>query len=313
MSIITNYSCNIIGEDPVRFTNLHLSTKDRIKAFSFAIMIPVILWAITGFVIAAEIFNIERYGALAIGAVCALFIYMIERIVLVTPKNWGTNFIRLLIGLIIAILGSTTFDLVIFDKEITTQLIQSEELRLNDDFIKEKTLYTDQIAQKKTDWITAQNAANCEANGTCGSKSRSVGPIYRQLSNHAELLRQDYLMMQDKLDQLTSQKEQLINNSPAIAAKQSGILTRIEALHQFIHHNTYALIAYILFFCLILLFELMVVITKIAFKDTVDDRLNAYKEQYAAYKAKIYMKELMSPSYSTDHSTSFLLDKVYSS
>jgi hypothetical protein len=280
MNIFTSYSCRIIGEDPTRFANLHLSTRDRIKAFSFAIMIPVILWAITGFVIATEIFNIESYGALAIGAVCALFIYMIERIVLVTPKNWGTNIIRLLIGLIIAILGSTTFDIVIFDKEITTQLIQSEKIRLNVDFVKEQVLYTDQIAQKKTDWLTAQNAASCEANGTCGSKNRSVGPIYRQLSNHAELLRQDYLMMQDKLDQLSSQKEKLINNSPAITAKQSGILTRIEALHQFIHHNTYALIAYILFFGLILFFELMVVITKIAFKETVDDQLNALKEKY---------------------------------
>ena len=301
MSISTNYSCRIIGEDPARFANLHLSTKDRIKAFSFAIMIPVILWAITGFVIAAEIFNIERYGALAIGAVCALFIYMIERIVLITPKNWGTNFIRLLIGLIIAILGSTTFDLVIFDKEITTQLIQSEEIRLNDDFVKEQVLYTGQIAQKKTDWLTAQNAASCEANGTCGSKNRSVGPIYHQLSNHAELLRQDYLMMQDKLDQLTSQKEQLINNSPAIAAKQSGILTRIEALHQYIHHNTYALIAYILFFCLILLFELMVVITKIAFKETVDDRLNALKEKYDIKIATDYFNEQMSPLFLTNN------------
>ena len=220
---------------------------------------------------------------------------MIERIVLITPKNWGTNFIRLLIGFIIAILGSTTFDLVIFDKEITTQLIQTEKTHLNSDFVKEKTLYTDQIAQKKTDWLNAQNAANCEANGTCGSKSRRVGPIYRQLSNHAELLRQDYLIMQNKLDQLTSQKEQVINNSPAIAAKQSGILTRVEALHQFIHHNIYALIAYVLFFGLILFFELMVVITKIAFKETVDDQLNAYKEKYAAHEANNYINKLMSP------------------
>ena len=301
MSIFTSYSCQIVGEDPIKFVDLHVSTKNRIKAFSFAIMIPVILWAITGYVIAAEIFKIELYGALGIGAVCALFIYMIERIVLITPKNWGTNFIRLLIGLIIAILGSTTFDLVIFDKEITTQLIQTETVRLNSDFVKEQALYANEVSQKKEDWLSAQNAANCEANGTCGSKNRSIGPIYRQLFNQAEVLRQDYLLMQSKLDQLTSQKEQLINELPTIAAKQAGILTRIEALHQYIHHNTFALIAYALFFCLILFFELMVVITKIAFKETVDDQLNAMKEKYAAHKAKIYIDEQMSPLYLTNN------------
>lgn len=301
MSIFTNYSCHIIGEDPIKFSNLHVSTKNRIKAFSFAIMIPVILWALTAYVIAAQIFNFELYGALGIGSIFALFIYMIERIILLTPKGWKIYIIRMLIGLIIAILGSATFDLVIFEKEITTQLIQTEKTRLNAEFLKEHAVYDNEVSQKKGDWLAAQNRANCEANGTCGSKKRSVGPIYRQLSNQADLLRQDYLSMQIKLDEITSQQEQIISNMPVISAKQAGILTRIEALHQFITHNTFALIAYALFFCLISLFELMVVITKIAFKETVDDKLNAMKELYAAHKAKIFMDEELSPLYLTNN------------
>ena len=301
MSIFTNYSCLVVGEDPIKVANLHVSTKNRIKAFTFAIMIPVILWAITGYVIASEIFNIASYGSLAIGALCAIFIYMIERIILVTPKSWKINIIRTSIGLIIAILGSTTFDLVIFDKEIKTQLIQDEKSRLSDDFAEEQARYVNQLAHKKVDWVVAQERANCEANGTCGSKKRSTGPIYRELSNQADLLRQDYLSMQSKLDQINSEKEQKISNMPTVSVKQAGILTRIEALHDFISHNRFALISYALFFCLILFFELMVVITKIAFKETVDDQLNTMKELYAAHIAKTYMDGQMSPLYLTNN------------
>ena len=35
------------------------------------------------------------------------------------------------------------------------------------------------ISRKKTDWLKIQEAADCESNGTYGSKIRSVVPVYR--------------------------------------------------------------------------------------------------------------------------------------
>jgi len=115
-----------------------------------------------------------------------MLIFMIERIVIATPKTWYVNAGRIFIGLIIAILGASTFDLVIFEKEIQMQLQETEKLKIlaeYDKVISEQTLLA---LQRKNDWMVAQQAANCEANGTCGSQQRSIGPIYKALAHQAD-------------------------------------------------------------------------------------------------------------------------------
>ena len=102
---ITNYMFHIVGEDPEKLNKWHRSTIDRTKAFAIAIHIPVLLWALTGYVIASTIFGLGAIPSIAVATFCSLLIYMIERIVLATPKKWYVNVIRLLIGIVIAILG----------------------------------------------------------------------------------------------------------------------------------------------------------------------------------------------------------------
>jgi len=294
---ITNYLFHIVGENPARLAKLHRSTIDRTKAFGIAIHIPVLLWAITGYVIAKEIFNLDYQTAIGISIFCAGLIYLIERIVLITPKKWYVNLIRLLIGLVIALLGASTVDLVIFDKEVRFQLQKTEEQRINNHYEKLVFNQNQALLTKKADWLKAQEAANCEANGECGSRSKNLGPIYKALKNQADLLQKDYFKAQSDLENLYQERVNKLEASRNNIIAESGLLARIEALHQYTIENKAALVGWCLFFSLILFFELMVVLAKLVFDETVDDQIEKIREELTHSKAKTYINSINSPLY----------------
>ncbi len=294
---ISNYLCLVVGETPLRAARFHASTVRRTKAFAIAIHIPVLLWAVTGYVIASQIFHQAVFASAGVAFMCAGLIYLVERLVLATPKVWFVNVSRVFIGLVISVLGASTVDLVIFEREISEQLLINGESTL---LAEHDTLLTAQsktLDQKKADWFKAQEAANCEANGTCGSKLRSVGPVYRELARQAELLRQEYMAAQAQLTAATQNKAQALEQWRAAppSGDKAGLLARVQALHEYTSHNTAALVAWVLFFTLVLFFELMVVLSKLVFGDTVDDELERIRERISQQKARDYMEAVTSP------------------
>ncbi len=294
---MSNYLCHVVGEQPERVARLHASTVRRTKAFAIAIHIPVMLWAVTGYVIASQIFGLAPWAAAAIALFCSGLIYLVERVVLATPKVWYVNMSRVVIGLVISVLGASTVDLVIFDREISQQLREVGEARIRAAHDKALEVQKQALAQKKADWAKAQDAANCEANGTCGSLVRSVGPVYRELARQAEAMKSEYMVAQTQLGDMNIQKSQAVVQWRAIdnVGNQAGLLTRVEALHQYTTDNTAAFIAWVLFFVLVLFFELMVVLSKLVFGETVDDELDQIREQISQQKARAYMDAVMSP------------------
>lgn len=294
---ISSYLCHVVGESPERAARFHVSTVRRTKAFAIAIHIPVLLWALTGFLIASQIFDQSDEVSAVVGAFSAVLIYMIERLVLATPKGVLVNIARIFIGVVISILGASTVDLIIFDREIQEQLNRTAEANLvseHDEKIAEQSLV---VEQKKAEWFKAQEAANCEANGTCGSNIRSVGPVYRELARQAEFLRQEYLAAQDELSILKVNKNEALTgwraNPPSTS--EAGLLARVQALHDYTMENTAALIAWLMFFVLVLFLELMVVFSKMVFNETVDDELDRIREQISQQKARDYREAVTSP------------------
>jgi hypothetical protein len=294
---MSNYLWHVVGETPERIARFHPSTVKRTKAFAIAIHIPVLMWAVTGFLISSQIFALSPLAAALVALFCSGLIYLVERIVLATPKGMLVNVGRIVLGFVIAFLGASAVDLVIFEREVNQQLRESREQRVQARH--DKTLDTQRqlVTQKKADWLKAQDTANCEANGTCGSMVRSVGPVYRELALQASELKSEYLKAQAHLGDLNSQKNQELNalRESGNVEIEAGLLTRIQALHDYVTNNTMALIAYALFFLLILLFELMVVLSKWAFGETVDDELDRIREVISQSKARDYLEAVTSP------------------
>lgn len=294
---INSYFRFILGEHPDRIARLHQSSITRMKAFAIAIHIPIALWAVTGFIIASQTFQLDHARAGGVAIFCAGLVYLVERLVLSSPKGVAINVLRLFIGFLMAVLGASAVDLVIFEREVAQQLREAGEARIKSDYESAISKQIAATAQAKADWVKTQDAANCEANGTCGSKIRSIGPIYQQLSRQAENLRNEYLSEAAKIDALKIEKGQAMadfrNSSTSI--EQAGLLSRIQALHHYNMTNTAALVAWSVFFLLILFFELMVVLVKVMFGETVDDQIERVREAVSAHKAASYEDAMTSP------------------
>ena len=80
-----------------------------------------------------------------------------------------------------------------------------------------------------------------------------------------------------------------------LVLQRAGLLSRIEALHQYTLSNRVAFAAWVLFFTLMLFFELMVVLVKLVFGTTVDDQIEAIRERISHEKATAYLAAVSSP------------------
>jgi hypothetical protein len=306
---ISRYLCRVVGEQPEQLARKHNSTIRRTIAYAIAIHLPVTLWAVMGYLIPSRVFGVGPDASAAIAVFCAGLIYMVERLVLAMPKVWYVNVARLCIGFVVAALGASMVDLVIFERELTVQLRADGETRIAGEFDRKLAEQQQAVEQKKADWLKGQEAANCEANGTCGSRIRSVGPVYRELARQAGLLRSDYDAAQSHLTALADERVHAIaewRDSPK-ALEEAGLLARVEALHRYTASNPMAMTAWLLFFLLVLFFELMVVFAKLVFGETVDDRLDRIREELSDHKAKSYLEAVTSPLAGARE----LLDSIY--
>ena len=117
------------------------------------------------------------------------------------------------------------------------------------------------------------------------------------MARQAAILRQDYEDAQASLEALVVEHGRTLaswRDSPK-ALTEAGLLSRLAALHQYTTHNTVARVAWMLFFALVLSFELMVVFAKLVFGETVDDEIGRLREEIVRHKAKEHGKSATAP------------------
>lgn len=299
---VSKYLCAVIGETPQSINKQSKSSRTRAVAFAYAIHIPVILWSVTGYIIAKNIFKLDFEPSLLVSAFCALMIYLVERLVISMPKAWYINIGRLAIGLIIAILGASTVDLIIFDREVTQQLVRNGERRIQGRFNDEVKRQKIEVGERREDWSKAKAAANCEANGTCGSGTRNLGPVARELLRQATVMGEEYKAAAKVLEKIRAERDAAVAvyRLNPIGIEEAGLLERVRALHQYTKRHKAAFAFWVLFFLLVLSFELMVVAVKFAFGETVDDKTTQLKELLDQKKAESYYETVTSPVYAAN-------------
>ena len=294
---VSKYLCAVIGETPENINKQSKSSRTRAVAFGYAIHIPVILWSVTGYIIAKNIFKLENETSLLVSGFCALMIYLVERLVISMPKAWYINIGRIAIGLIIAILGASTVDLVIFDREVTQQLVRNGERRIQGQFNDEVKRQKIEVEERREDWAKAKAAANCEANGTCGSGAKNLGPVARELLRQATVMGEEYKAAAVVLEKIRGERDLAVAAYRAnpTGIEDAGLLERVRALHQYTKRHKAAFAFWILLFLLVLSFELMVIAVKFAFGETVDDKTNKLKERLDQKKVENYYETVTSP------------------
>jgi hypothetical protein len=294
---VSNYLCFVVGAQPERVRRSHASTQARTAAYGIALHIPVLIWCVTGYLIASQLFELQSTASAAVACGAAGLIYLVERLVIACPPGRIVTACRVAISVIAAILGASAVDLTIFQREIEQQLRADREREIVERHEQASIGQRAEVERRKADWGDAQRAAACEADGTCGSRLRSTGPVYRQLARHAEVLRNDYLRSVQRLDGLATQRTLELKGAATSgeALREAGLLARLDALHRYTMSHRTALVAWMLFFLLVASFELIVLGIKFGFGETVDDRVERMREAADEHRATEYLESLRSP------------------
>jgi len=277
-------ACFLTGDNYTIVNSDTPSSKKKVVAMSIAMLVPILLWVLNGFMLSNEVLKAGFFGSVITGLVCGIIVFLIEKLIIMANGNGWLTFFRVCIGIIVALLGSIAIDEVVFKNDIDISVAAIKESAILDarrnkelQFLQEHNYSgiekKTNEAQRNYDITEASTLA--EADGTNGSKTRGMGTI-------AKLKNEKLLNRKTVLNSLTADKSQLdlkktdaVDKAELVASnsfKENALLIRIKGLFQLAKSDSYMLVIYILFTLLLFFFEFLVVILKLTWKKTNYER-----------------------------------------
>ncbi|HCI58078.1 MAG: DUF4407 domain-containing protein [Bacteroidetes bacterium] len=290
------YYSIIIGENPEYTKHFQPSGKRKIALFANCLMVPVILWFINSYLLVSHVLEGSFFAAILTAFVAGFIIFLIERAIVMSNGSKPIFWFRILLGLIVASLGSISMDEVIFKHDIDNQVAYYKQVESDNAVQRVESEYQDQIAkqqsivsQKESEWQQSLKDAKSEADGTGGSRQRGVSKISTLKLNIAGKQEADYNNENTKLALLkTNIDAEKINAKQKAEADFNGnaLLIRIRAMFDLIAKDKFMCGVYVLFTLFLFCLEFLVVLIKIGSKNSIDEDLEKAREQLLRAKTK---------------------------
>ncbi|TAD85868.1 MAG: DUF4407 domain-containing protein [Bacteroidetes bacterium] len=118
----TNLVCFVTGANPLRYATSTDASRTKLKAFALAALIPTVAWALCTFLLMQQVLDAHWAMALAGAALAGFVVFTIERLVLMSNKNWIIGIFRAALAITVAFIGAQLFDLVLFKTDIDQQM-----------------------------------------------------------------------------------------------------------------------------------------------------------------------------------------------
>lgn len=161
MGILTKIGCFIIGWKSDILKECGEASHRTFKRYISAIIILSIIWGTIGFCFADRYVGIESlHGKILISLVFTTIIICIERFIILTVGKLGwMGFIRGLLAFLMAVLGSTIFDQIIFKNDIDVKMKEIRAKQINE-AIPERMAYLDADIKRVTEQIDSIGREN---------------------------------------------------------------------------------------------------------------------------------------------------------
>lgn len=286
----------LIGENPKYTATFQPASKRKITLYANCLLVPVILWFINGYLLVRNVLEGSPSTALLTAVIAAFIIFLIERAIIMSNGSKLIFWFRIILGLVIASLGSISLDEVIFKHDIDNQVAQYMQAKINNAVQKVTNDFQSQIAaqqsvvtQKASDWTQSLKNAESEADGTSGSDRKGVGKIATLKLNIAKQIELYYNNENQKLSLLNSNADKAEYEAKEKAKadfNSNALLMRIRAMIDLIAKDKSMLGVYILFTAFLFSLEILVVLIKIGSKYSVDEELEKAREQLLRMKTQ---------------------------
>lgn len=268
-----NLFCRMLWEDPTKFSAKHPKDQRSIITFGLAISLVVMIEVFAGYYNASNTFHISAPMTYVAALVWGLIIYTIDILIIRSPSNTWVKVCRGIIGIVIALIGSFTVDSAIFKKEIDFQLRENEKTRIANFYDIEIQNQKNEANSRYADWKEKEKIATTEAEGGSRTGIVGVGAVYKAKKQNANTAQEQYLVSDQKLNKLESEKKDAIKASYTEAIKQAGFLDHIKAHFQFMFSDVYALVLGICVSLFILSIQLLVLGLKWAIGSSIEEQI----------------------------------------
>ena len=325
ISIGKRFACFLIGWNAELLNECGESSHRTLRKYMSAITILSIIWGTIGFCFAERYIGLEHIvGKLATSLVFITIIVCVERyIILAGHLGKGMTFTRMFLAILMATLGATIFDQIIFKndvdfamKEILTEKINEEVPKRNkiidndlnalqleiDSISRVNALLTDEINKKPATTITSYDI-NKKAIGVDGEGN----PIYAN-----DIIKKTHVITNPLIEQreandsiykkLNERKVDLQNKKLATErivrqeyeSAPIGFLQELEALIKIIIANPVALGFYIVLFLFLMLLEMLIVLSKRGDENSDYDLIVQHQQRIKAETLKRMEEGLLS-------------------
>lgn len=295
VGFLTKIGCFLIGWDASILRECGEASHRSLKKYISAIIILIAIWGTIGFCFADRYIGIDSLlGKIAVSAVFVAIIICIERYIILTGKlGKGIKTVRFLLAILMAILGSTIFDQIIFKndvdvrmKEIRTEQSNKEipkRMHFLDTDIVRVTQTIDSLGKANielydkldkrpviaaTDVQTITRQTGVDSDGkpvlektTNVTKHNVENPLSGQVKANEEAMKAAVKQLEDfQKRKMTLEDEVRKEYEKA----ETGFLEELKALFSILGEDIVARVFYVFLFCFLMLLELLVVTSKSA-------------------------------------------------
>ena len=280
--------CFLTGYSYTLIRNSSETSRKTVKKFLSAIILVGTVWSAVGYLFAERYFDASRLQSVFAGLLMFALVIQIERqIILTTSLSFWGKFSRVLLGLLMAVIGATVIDQIMFkddvekykrdnaDKVIEERIAtQRESLNsrildvqgvIDDLTLEREVLMREASARPFINTYVVNKVTEKDSSGATLNEKRDV--VSSQVENPK------FQLAASKDEQILKREEQKneIQNSLAtlrsdqldeLMLESDGFLTELEYLFEILLSRKVALAFYILWFSLLVLIELLVLITK---------------------------------------------------
>ncbi|HLS38602.1 MAG TPA: DUF4407 domain-containing protein [Sphingobacterium bovisgrunnientis] len=262
----------------------------QLKKYTSAILILIILWAFVGYSFADRYIQTGMWGSIAIAVIFVLIIIQIERqIILNVGYNKFASIFRMVIAVIMAVLGSTILDQIIFKDDIEKKMIEIVDRQVKDQLPARLSVINGKLAelQVEIDSLDHRNIdlyQQISKNPTINTVSTSVTSVpirnddgsitnknQRTVSNtpianpkikEADLNNNNLIQLRKQHEEYSQRKLKAEESLRAELKSKKGFLEELNAMLEILKESTVALIFYVILLAFLISLELFVLLSK---------------------------------------------------
>lgn len=293
MKTLSNIGCFLIGWNKNILKECGEASYRQFRKLLSAICIMMVLWGTIGYCFADRYINIESCLLKICVALAFMFIVLcVERVIILTVgKARMMSFMRVLLALCMAILGSCIFDQIIFRNDIQQAIQEHREDIIKETITKRLSIYDSDIQrithemdslskatiilgeelQKRptiqgTNVSTQEQVVGMDENGRPKKvKVQSVNtvtmanPLAEQLKANNDQIQ----IYSNQLEQLRQDKKDIAQKTTEeVCQRAPGFIEELEATLKVVSQSWISLAFYVILFCFLTFLELFVLTIK---------------------------------------------------